>query len=176
MDESSLRYSDERDKSYGIAGMAITLVALDGLDYLEAVDLDAEPGHTMVMAHSFGLQGNPRMSAKIVWEQTVRELRLTTSMVLGNIACRRRIGAGVPVKPADTTSVREAVRAEASGHCGLDDDEADALFRNCYDYVDRIFRHSALPPVVHGFVDKLAEQRSMSAAELSEILAQLGLR
>ena len=33
MNDSSLRYSDERDKTYGIAGMAITIVALDGEKY-----------------------------------------------------------------------------------------------------------------------------------------------
>ena len=34
MDHTSLRYTDERDKTYGLAGMAITLVAIDGEKYL----------------------------------------------------------------------------------------------------------------------------------------------
>ncbi len=89
MNEPSLRYTDERDKSYGIAGMAITLVACDGEHLLAEIHLDAEPGECMVMTHDFGFKGNPRMSAKIVWEQTLKDLRITTSMALGNLACRR---------------------------------------------------------------------------------------
>lgn len=40
MYESSLRYADERDKSYGIAGMTITLVACDGEESLAEIHLD----------------------------------------------------------------------------------------------------------------------------------------
>ena len=37
-----LSYNDERDKTYGITGMAITLVVLDGENYLSHINLDAE--------------------------------------------------------------------------------------------------------------------------------------
>ena len=70
---NKLAYADEKDKTYGITGMAITLVALDGEEYLAAIDLDAEAGEHLRMSHDFGFKGNPRMSAKIVWEQTLRD-------------------------------------------------------------------------------------------------------
>ena len=91
MDHTSLRYTDERDKTYGLAGMAITLVAIDGEKYLCEINLDADAGEGIVMTHDYGFKGNPRMSARIIWEQTLAELRMTTSMTLGNIACRRYV-------------------------------------------------------------------------------------
>lgn len=176
MNEPNLRYADERDKTYGIAGMAISLVACDGEQLLAEIRLDAEPGECMVMANGFGLKGNPRMSAKIVWEQSIKELRATTSMVLGNIACRRYVLAHKAMTPSDTDCIRQAVRDEASEHCALDADEADALFGNCLSYVDRVFRHSGVQQVARTFADRLASQRTMSADEAIELLAQLGMR
>ena len=66
---TSLHYTDDRDMAYGVAGMTITLVALDGEEYFAGIDLDAPAGEQMLMSHDFGFKGNPRMSAKIVWER-----------------------------------------------------------------------------------------------------------
>lgn len=176
MNELSLRYSDERDKTYGIAGMAITLVACDGEKYLAGIHLDAEPGECVVMTHDYGFKGNPRMSAKIVWNQTLNDLRTSTSMVLGNIACRRYVLGGRAMSESDTAGIRQAVRTEGAEHCSLDTDEADALFDSCLGYVHRIFTHSGIHSIARGFADRLADRRSMTAAEAVEILAQLGLR
>lgn len=176
MKEPELRYSDERDKTYGIAGMAITLVALDGEDFLSEIHLDSEPGESMVMSHDFGLRGNPRMSAKIVWEQTLKELRMTTSMALGNLACRRYVLAHTGMTAAETDGIRAAVVEEGREYCALDEDECRHLFDSCYSYVDRIFRHSGIAGVAGSFADELARRRSMTASEAIELLAHLGLR
>ncbi len=176
MKDISLRYTDERDKTYGIAGMAITLVAVDGEKYLAEVRLDSEPGESMVMTHDYGFKGNPRMSAKVVWTQTLQELRTDTSMALGNIACRRYILAGTRLSDDDTAGIRRAVRSEAMEHCSLDTDEADSLFANCLAYVNRIFRHPGMDRVAHSFAEELGRRRTMSATEVVELLQQLGLR
>lgn len=176
MNKISLSYADERDKTYGITGMTITLVVCDAEDYLSEIHLDNEPGECMVMAHQFGFKGNPRMSAKIVWEQTLNDLRVTTSMALGNIMCRRYILGQKPLSNDETSELRRAVMDEASEHCALDDDESSRLFDACYHTVDRIFRHSAVRPIADSFASQLADRRTLSANEAIEILAHLGIR
>lgn len=176
MEKFSLRYIDERDKSYGIAGMTITLVACDAANLLSEIHLDAEPGECMVMTHDFGLKGNPRMSAKLLWEQTVSDLRTTTSMALGNIACRRYVKEQRRLSDRDTEPIREAVRGEALEHCELDRDEADSLFSHCLTFVDRVFRHATVQDAAHSFAAELAQRRSMSVNEAIELLARMGLR
>lgn len=173
---NSLGYSNENDKAYGIAGMTVTLVALDGEEYLAEISLDAPAGETMRMSTTYGIKGNPRMSAKILWDQAVRELRLTTSMALGNLVCRRYLVDGMNVKRSETDLIRRAVRTEALDHCSLDSDEADNLFDNCLSYVDRLFRHSGVQQVTHSFADHMIQHRTMTASEAFELLAQLGLR
>ncbi len=176
MDEPSLRYTDERDKTYGIAGMAITLAACDGMQLLSEIRLDAEPGECMVMALDYGLKGNPRMSAKIIWAQTLNELKATASMALGNIACRRYVLGHHTLSEKDTAPIREAVRGEAKKYCSLDTDEADTLFDSCLSMVDRIFRHTSIHDAARAFATQLASRRSMSADEAVDLLARLGIR
>lgn len=176
MNNSHLGYRDERDKCYGITGMAITLVALDGEEYLAAVNLDADAAECVEMAPGFAFRGNPRMSAKIVWEQTLKDLRLTTSLALGNLACRRYVLDHDRISRIEAANLRDAMRGDAGEHCGLDSDEADRLFDSCLSYVDRIFSHSPVHTVAHSFAASLAERRSMTASEVVELLASLGLR
>lgn len=174
--DKSLRYTDERDKTYGIAGMVITLVACDRQDILAAIDLDAEPSHCLIMSHNYGFRGNPRMSAKIVWTQSIKDLRTTVSMALGNIACRRYVLGGRALTSDDRHALREAVRSEATEYCSLERDEADTLFDSCLSYVDDLFRHAGVHSVAHSFAAQLAERRSFTAAEAIDLLARLGLR
>ena len=53
MDESlTLHYSNEDDRAYGLAGMAISLAALDAIDRISSVSLDAE-GPMVTFSHSY---------------------------------------------------------------------------------------------------------------------------
>lgn len=171
-----LGYADERDKAYGVASMTVTLVALDGEEHLGGIDIDASAGDEIYMVQTFGMKGNPRMSAKILWEQSVKELRLSASMALGNLVGRRYVLAHRGLTRDDTEALRRVVRTEASEHCSLDFDEADRLFDHCLSYVDRLFRHSGVQVVTHGFAKHVIDRRQLSAAEAFELLSSLGLR
>lgn len=170
----NLRYTDDRDKACGIAGMAITLVACDAMHLLSEIDYDAAPGSNMRMVNVFAVGGNPRMSAKVVWNQSVKDLRAVLSMVLGNVACRQRLGTGLAA--SHDNSLRLLVREQGAAHCSLDADECDALMEDCRNYVSRIFRHHAIPAIADSMSRRIMERHRMSAAEIIEYLASLGLR
>lgn len=171
----NLSYSDETDKLYGISGMAITLVACNGEDLLSEVRVDAPAGANMVMSHDFAFNGNPRMSAKIVWAQAMKDLRAVTSMTLGNIVCRRRLLRGTPVEDQLIAGLRDLVRGECADQCGLDRDEADALFGACHSYVERLFAHGAVCAMARRLAERLDERRTLSGTELVEYLDSMGL-
>lgn len=171
-----MRYSDERDKAYGLAGAVITVVLTDRARSIAEINLDAAPGESMVMSHDFGFKGNPRMSAKIVWEHSVDDLRVLLSMVLGNLACRRYVLAGRSIDRDELAAVRTALRDEACDTCSLDADEADSLFDSSMAYVDRVFRHPAIPDIARAFADDLSQRRSLSIVEALEALSALGIR
>lgn len=176
MELSELKYNDELDKSYGLAGMVISLVASDGEELLSEISMDAPAGESLVMSHDYFFSGNPRMSAKVVWSATLEHFRLSTSMLLGNVMCRRYVLRRLPVDRATSDCLRELVCSEAGDSCALERDEADALFDRCYSYVDRLFSHNAVHSMAVEFSEILRKRRSLSAQEALETLNRLGNR
>ena len=57
------RYTDDSDRAYGAAGMAIGLVVYDGDDILYSIDLDAEPADILTLSPDFFFAGNPGVLA-----------------------------------------------------------------------------------------------------------------
>ena len=51
--EHKLKYRDNRDKTYGLTGMAIALVMADGEDMLMQVSLDAPAGEGITFTPDF---------------------------------------------------------------------------------------------------------------------------
>ena len=170
-----LHYSDENDKCYGLAGMAITLAVCDARELLTGMDIDAPAGESVAMAPDFYLRGNPRMPAKYVWTRTLGHFRLAVELVLGNLMCRRyvRDRKGLARETAD--SLRALVRQDADEHCALETDEAHRLFEEAYDLADRIFRHSGVHDIAHEFAEMIAGRRSLDAVEIFDFLARRGL-
>lgn len=156
--------------------MAITLAVCDGLHLLNEIDYQAPAGCNMLMSAMFDTGGNPRMSAKSVWTQSLKDLRAVTSMVLGNIECRRLMHSAPEGQRVAYEDLRSLVREQAKAYCALDDDEADTLYDSCNGYVRRIFSHSALVPVVEEFCTQINKRPRMSATEIAEFLSVHGIR
>lgn len=174
--QSILSYTDETDKAYGLAGSTITLVAADGEHYLAALDLDADPAEAITLVSGFGVKANPRMSAKVVWTQAVKELRVFTLMAIGNVVCRAAQRSHRSLSAEEEALLRSVVTEEAANHCELDSDEAAELFDTNLMFVERLFNHASIGPVVRSFASTLSSRRRLSGAEAVEILASLGLR
>ena len=83
-DKHPLKYADEKDRSYGLVGMAISLTVFDGEDMLSAICLDNAPGSGAEMAPEFHFSGNPTLSVGAAWRHTVKQFELTAAMLVGN--------------------------------------------------------------------------------------------
>lgn len=176
MNIEELKYKDELDKSYGISGMVIALVACDGEDLLSAVSMDAPADESVAMTNDYFFRGNPRISAKIAWNTMIGHFRLSISMLLGNVMCRNYVLRHLPLDRATAGSLREIVRSGASDDCALETDEADAIFERCYHDIDRLFSHQGVHSMAVEFSDVLRKRRSLEAREAIELLNSLGNR
>lgn len=169
--KSALKYVDEADKALGIAGMAISLVACDGEDFLAAVSIvDGED--SLDMSDEFFFNGNQEFSAKLAWNEMLKQFQLTAGMLLGNVMCRAYAAGHSPSR--DTLdAVRRLIREEGSEHCSLDRDEADAIYEKDYDYYSRLFTHPTVVEVARNFASILRTRRRLNAAEVLDNLRRL---
>ena len=166
-----LKYSDETDKSMGVAGMAISLIACDCEDMLAGVSLD-EAEETLSMAGEFFFSGNPRFSAKIAWNEILRQFQITAGLLMGNVMCRRLCTGGA-VDAEIMGIVRDIILKEGAEHCSLEEDEADALYNKNYRYYHRLFSHPSVAAIARDFATTLRMQRRMTAGEVVENLRRL---
>lgn len=167
----SLKYKDENDKSLGIAGMAITLVFNDNEHMLASVSME-EGEEAVAMAEEFFFVGNPRMSAKIAWNEMLRQLQVAAGLMLGNVLCRSYAVGDRPAKDILDT-VHDMIVNDAREFCSLDDDEAETLYKRSADYYAGMFSHPGVCAVARDFAGNLVKQRRMSAGEVIDHLRRL---
>ena len=168
-----LKYRDERDKSYGLAGMAIALVMADGEDMLLQLSLDAPAGESISFTPDFFFQGNPRYSAKLAWNQMVKQLSMVTGMLMGNVMCRSYLLDSQRLSDEVLDEVKKIVADEACDACSLEEDEAENLFRRNFNYFDRLFNHQLVVSVARDFASALQSRRTLSNLEVLDQLREL---
>lgn len=166
-----LKYSDEIDKSLGVAGMAIALLACDGENYIASVSVE-DGEDTLDFAPEAFFIGNPRFSAKIAWMQLMREYHVFSGMLLGNIMCRH-IVPSKSLKNDIIDIIHDLVSEHGSQTCSLDEDEIETLFNKDFSYFRRLFSHPAVSDVARDFANTLRIQRRMTAGEVFENLSRL---
>lgn len=170
----NLHYSNEDDRAYGLAGMAISLAALDAFDRVAEISLDGDD--TMVeFSNEYYFSGSPSISPKSTWDNLVQNFHITTSMVVSNIMSRSlvRMHRDIPVEILG--AVHDEVIREGQESCGLEPDEVDALFNRTLSYSRRIFANPRLHPAIDEFARIISRRRTLSGREIRDELHLLQL-
>lgn len=171
----TLTYSNEDDRAYGLAGMAISLAALDAMDRVSSVSLDAD-GPMVTFAHNYYYNSSPSISPKSVWNHLLNNFYITTAMVVGNVMARSVVRMHETDAPEPVMKqLRKAIADEGRETCELDDDEIDALYSKTLFNARRIFCNPRLHPAIDEFARVLSRRRSLSGMELIDELHLLQL-
>lgn len=170
----TLTYLNEDDKAYGLAGMAISLAALDAIDRVAGVSLDAD-GPMVTFSHQYYFSGSPSISPKTTWDNLLHNFYITSAMVISNIMARSivRLGQDVPSDLLET--IRREIAEEGRDTCSLDDDEIDTLYDKTRSYMGRIFRNPRLHPAIDDFARTLSRRRSLTGSEIIDELRSLSI-
>lgn len=167
-----LRYSNEDDRAYGLAGMAISMASLDALDRITEIFLDAD-GPMVSFSQDYYYSSSPAISPKAVWNNLMSDLQLTTSLVLGNIMARSLVRLGTEAEAGVFDEIRTLVREEGMEVCTLDQEEADAVFDKMMRHSRRLFYNPRLHPAVKQLAGVISRRRRLSVIDLAEELELL---
>lgn len=171
----TLTYLNEDDRAYGLAGMAISLAALDALDRVSSIWLDAE-GPMVDFSNEFYFAASPAISPKAAWETLVRNYYVTSTMVISNVMARSLVRQGRREVPADILGrVRDEILAEGADSCSLETDEADAVYTRSLRTAGRIFGNPRLHPAIEQFARVISRRRRLSGMEVADELRLLQL-
>ncbi|MDE6415789.1 MAG: hypothetical protein K2K68_02030 [Duncaniella sp.] len=168
-----LRYTDDADRAYGAAGMAIGLVAFDGEEYLTSIDIDREPGDILRLRADFYFSGNPEFSAKSAWNRLLHNYNLSLVMLISNVMCRNMVQNKLTINSELHKLIRSTALDEGRDTCGLDEDEFDRLFDKDFNYLNRLFSHYGVKNVAEDFARAISARRNLSHMEILDSLQAL---
>lgn len=166
-----LKYTDEADKSLGVAGMAIALLACDSENYIAAVSIEDGEETIDFTPEAFFIT-NPRFSAKITWNRLMKEYQIYSGMLMGNVICRF-VQSHRRLSPETIDLIHDIVREHGCSVCELESDEIDTLFNKDLAYFNRLFNHPSVFEVARDFALTLQKSRRMSAGDVFESLSRL---
>ena len=168
-----LRYTDERDLCYGLTGMAVSLFIYDSEHYLDSISLDADAADAFAVTAEFSAPALSTMSAKALWQYSLRQYEVTVGLALANLLCRALSGRGAQPETDAVNAVHEFAVEQGHDMCALEDDEIEALYRKNYNYLAKVFGHHSVRGVIDDFVFRLRQRRTMSRDEVFDILSAL---
>ena len=170
----TLRYLNEDDRAYGLAGMVISLASMRAIDRIAQVSLDAD-GPMVEFSHEYYFSGSPSISPKSTWDNLVSNFHLTTSMVVSNILARSLVRLKIDAPDDLLKEIYGEVEKEGVDTCALEEDEVENLYNNALSRSLKLFRNRRLHPAVDEFARIISRKRSLSGREIIDELHLLDL-
>ena len=172
-DTFTLTYLNEDDRAYGLAGMAISLAALDAIDRVISVSLDAK-GPMVKFTGGYFFSSSPS-SAKAVWNNMVHNFYITSAMVVSNVMARSMVRRETDVPAEVLDRIHAEMLADGADICSLEPDEVATLYGKTTGGMRRIFANPRLQQPIAEFARTLSRRRTLSGSEIYDELRALRL-
>ena len=170
-----MKYRDELDKSYGVAGMVLGLTVFDADDLFTAVRLDGEDSSCIQFTPEFFFAGNPRLSPRGAWQYIVGHYRVSVGLAVANALCRRMVLDNDKVDNQLRDQLFNAACDDGRDYCQLERDEVEPIFEEVFEQLMRLFGDSRVRKAMDSFADALQQRRTMSHIDVADIMQQLNL-
>ena len=174
-DKITMKYRDELDKSYGVAGMLLGLSVLDADDLFTAVTLDREGQGCIEFTPEFFFAGNPRLSPRGAWQYIVGHYRISVGLAVANVLCRRLVLDHERVDSRLRDELFNAAVDDGRDYCQLERDEVEPIFDEVFGSMTRLFSDSRVRRAMDSFADALQQRRTLSHIDVADLLQQFNL-
>lgn len=174
-DKKIMKYRDELDKSYGVAGMALGLSVFDADDLFTAVTIDAEGPECIQFTPEFFFAGNPRLSPRGAWKYILGHYRISVGLAVANALCRRMVLDNSKVDDKLRDQLFNAAYDDGRDYCQLERDEVEPIFDDAFENLTRLFSDSRVRKAMDTFADALQQRRTLSHIDVNDILQQLNM-
>ncbi|MDD2961203.1 MAG: hypothetical protein PHR45_03855 [Muribaculaceae bacterium] len=168
-----MKYSDEKDKCYGVVGMAIGLNVWDAEDLFSSITIDADGYDCIDFTHEYYFTGTPTISPKASWQHQLKIYKIMMGITISNVMCRCMVGDGKQLNRGDKEELLSIFIEQGDEEYSLSKEECVAIFDKSYNYLLKLYSHYQVKSMVKEFVDKLAQKRKMSSCEVQEAIALL---
>lgn len=169
----TLKYSDETDRAYGLGGMSACMCLMENDRYIDSVSLDSEADRGLSFTPDFFHSSNPQLSAKSVWRDNVSHFRLLSGLMVSNVMCRAMLRHHEAISRQLSQLMCNQLIEEGSATCGLDEDEIREVFDSSMSYMQQVFSHPLVAPMVESFVEAINRDRTLQGETVATIFRRL---
>lgn len=170
----SIKYADDNDKCYGLAGMTIALAIYDKEHHIESVSADRADIDSISFYTDFFYVVNQHLSAKAAWRAMIEHFRVVSGMILSNVMCRNMVMHRREVPRNQIDELLALIADEGRDVYQLEEDECRNLLGNNYNELYRVFSHPTIHSVAHELSRMLVQRRTLTHFDLLDVLAPLG--
>ena len=170
-----MKYRDELDKSYGVAGMALGLSGFDAADLFTSITLDGDGPGAIEFTPEFFFAGNPRLSPRGSWQYMLGHFRISVGLAVANALCRRMVLDNDKADQQLRDQLLNAACDDGRDYCQLERDEVQPIFDEAFENMSRLFADSRVRKAMDSFADALQQRRTLSHIDVVDILQQLNL-
>jgi len=170
-----MKYRDDLDKSYGVAGMALGLSVLEADNLFTSITIDAEGQGCIQFTPEFFFAGNPRLSPRGSWKYILGHYRISVGLAVANALCRRMVLDNDKVDDKLRDELFTAAYEDGRDYCHLERDEVVPIFDEAFDNMTRLFSNSQVRKAMDAFADALQQRRTLSHIDVSDILQQMNI-
>ncbi len=170
-----MKYRDELDKSYGVAGMLLGLSVFDASDLFTAVTLDSDTPGCIKFTPEFFFAGNPRLSPRGSWQYILGHYRISVGLAIANALCRRMVLDNGHVDDRLRDELFNAAFDDGRNYCQLERDEVEPIFDEALENMTRLFADRQVRKAMDAFADALQQRRTLSHIDVTDMMHQLNL-
>ena len=174
-DKPIMKYRDELDKSYGVAGMALGLSVFEADKLYTAITLDNDGPGSIQFTPEFNFAGNPRLSPRGAWQYILGHYRISVGLAIANALCRRMVLDNERVDVQLRDQLFNAACEDGREYCQLERDEVEPIFDEAFESLSRLFADSRVRKAMDNFADALQRRRTLSHIDVTDILQQMDL-
>lgn len=166
----SLKYKDDTDRSYGVAGMALAAFILDYEKYIASVSVERRGLDAVEFSPDFYMAAaGESISPKASWAHVIEQYQIIASMLISNVMCRSMVRNHAELGISYHDAMLDALYDYAK-ECQLEADEAEELFDKHYQYLNRAYHNSRLHVAAQRLVDELSSRHTLLHSDLCDIL------
>lgn len=166
----TLKYSDERDRAYGLGGMVVCMGVMESEQFIDSVSIDADSDEGLKFTPDFFYLSNPQLSAKAVWNDRLNHFQLITGLVVSNLMSRAMIRNREDISRELSDLLLGHISDEGKALCSLEDDEIKALYNKTFNYFHRFFSQYEVEAMIGDIVEKLIDRRTLNNEDVMYLL------
>lgn len=169
-----MKYRDEIDKCYGVAGMALGLSLFNAEDKFTGITLNGEDGFDCIsFTPEYYVFYNPSLPAKVSWHNMLNNFHLSMALTMADGICRHVVGDHKEVDHQLKHHLYKISCDEGKELCQLEADEVEEVFNEYFSYLSQVFNNKTVKRVIKSIRDELISTRAIGRLELLDMLAPL---